>query len=159
MPSCETGVAVELQTETWSDFYKDAQFIFPIHWRELALNQDEIKIDVDLDGYLNMERLGRLLVITARSSGRLVGYFISFLMHHLHYKSTGTMAITDMYYVLPAYRNGTGMRLFIEWERILRERGVAFAMTSCKLHQDHQVLFEKLGWTFSDKTFVKYLRR
>jgi hypothetical protein len=145
------------RTESWESFYRDAEKIFPLHWKELALNQEKIKIDVDYEGYVNLEKLGRLLVVTARNDGKLCGYIIAFLMHHLHYKSAGTMALTDMYYVTPDARNGIGIALFAAFEGELKNRDVKLAMTSCKVHQDHQEVFERMGWTFSDKTFMKYL--
>lgn len=154
---CAKSIKTSFQTEGWESFYRDAKEIFPDHWRELALNQAHVRIDVDYEGYLALERLGRLLVLTARADGELKGYIIAFLMHHLHYKSTGLMALTDMYYVVPTERTGTGLALFVEFEKELRQRGIALAMTSCKVHQDHQKFLEGLGWTFSDKTFTKYL--
>jgi hypothetical protein len=146
-----------LQLESWGEFYPDAKFLFPLHWKELALNHAHIELDCDVEGYSNLEKLGRLLILSARSDGKLVGYITCFLMHHLHYKSSGLMALTDMYFVLPEFRHGTGVCLFLEWERILRERKVIQAITSCKVHQDHSKLFSKLGWTHSDNTFVKVL--
>ena len=68
------------------------------------------------------------------------------------------MGLTDMYFVLPAYRKGTGLRLFIESERELRKRGIVKAITSCKVHEDHTEFLEALGWTLSDYTFCKILK-
>lgn len=143
--------------EKWQPFYESARALFPRHWKELALNQDRIKIDVDYEAYVNLEKLGRLMIVASREDDELTGYIIIFLMPHLHYKSAGTMALTDMYYVVPEARSGTGLRLFVEMEKRLRGRKVTLAMTSCKVHEDHQQFFEKLGWVFSDKTFMKYL--
>lgn len=152
----QTG-CVTLQLERWADFYPDAQHLFPLHWRELALNQDPIPLDCDVEGYAALDNLGKLQILSARVDGKLVGYIMYFLHSHLHYKSTGLMALTDMYFVLPEYRRGTGLKLFREWERILKERGIVQAITSCKVHEDHTEFFEKLGWTHSDNTFVKVL--
>jgi hypothetical protein len=148
---------ISFQLEKWAGFYPDAKPLFDRHWRELALNQAEIPIDCDVERYQQMEDLGILLVLTARSGERLAGYLLSFLMPHLHYKSSGKMAITDMYFMLPEFRRGTGAQLFLEWERVLRSRSIKLAMTSCKVHQDHSRLFTRLGWTHSDNTFVKLL--
>lgn len=152
-----SACAVEFQLEPWVKFWTEGQIIFPQHWRELALNQTKIQMDVDAEGYATLERLGKLLVFTARSEGRLVGYILTLLMNHFHYKSAGPMALTDMYFVLPEFRHGAGARMFLAWENMLREHNVVQAITSCKVHQDHSRLFEKLGWTHSDNTFVKVL--
>lgn len=145
------------QREKWADFYRDGRVLFPQHWRELAVNQEKIVIDIDEPRYATMDEVGMLYILTARAGGRLVGYLMAFLMPHFHYKSAGTMAVTDMYFVLPEFRSGTGLRLFVEFERRMRELKVVQMITSCKVHQDHSRLFELLGWTWTDKTFVKVI--
>ena len=146
-----------IQVEPWATFYPDSKEIFPLHWRELALHQEQIPLSIDEAKYETLDKTGILLVITARDSGKLVGYYLWFLMPHLHYSNAGPMGLTDMYFVLPEYRQGTGARLFIASEHELRKRGIVKAITSCKVHEDHTIFLEHLGWTFSDKTFVKYL--
>jgi hypothetical protein len=88
---------------------------------------------------------------------RLIGYFVGFLFPHPHYFGSGLWGMTDMYFVLPEFRNGVGVRLFVAFENELRARGCVQAVTSCKLHEDHTALLEKLGWTWTDKTFQKHL--
>lgn len=146
------------QTERWAKFYPDSKVVFPLHWRELALNQAEIPLSIDEEKYANLDRLGILLIVTARLDGRLVGYYLWFLMPHPHYASSGPMGLTDMYFVLPEYRKGVGTKLFVASELELRKRGIVKAITSCKVHEDHTELLERLGWTFSDKTFCKLLK-
>lgn len=148
---------IRFSIERWAEFYPDVQAIFPQHWRELALDQNEIPIDIDAEKYAGLDAAGVLLIVAARNEGKLVGYHLSFLMPHPHYKSSGPMGMTDMYYVLPEFRNGAGFRLFAFWERELRKRGVKRAITSTKVHQDHSALFKALGWKHSDNTFVKLL--
>lgn len=101
---------------------------------------------------------GMLHVLGVWDNDRMVGYYIAFLMPHPHYASSGVMAITDVYYLLPEYRRGEwGIALFTEAERTLREKGVVKAYISCKVHQDHTKLFELLGWRKSDYSFIKLL--
>lgn len=156
MPS-SVKTEITFQLERWAGFYANGQKLFYDHWRELALNQDEIPIDIDVEGYQRLEDLGILMILTARADGELIGYVLSFLMPHLHYKSSGPMCMTDMYYVRPEFRHGVGALMFLRWERELKQRGIKKAITSTKVHQDHSQLFLKLGWTHSDNTFVKVL--
>ncbi len=158
MPSLiEQGVCT-FQIENWEKFFADVQPIFPLHWAELALDQDAVKLGIDNERYLQMQAAGMLHILTMRSAGELVGYYIAFVLPHTHYKDAGLMAFTDIYFVLPEFRKGpTGMALFIEAERTLKERGVKKAYLSCKVHMDHSKLFEALGWTFTDKSFTKYI--
>ena len=136
----------------------EAKNLFPLHWKELALFKDEIPMDMDEAKYAALEQNGVLLTVTARDKGRLVGYFTWFLMPHLHYASSGRMAITDMYFVLPEYRKGAGLKLFLESERVLREMGIVKAVTSCKVHMDNTPFLKKLGWQLTDYTFCKMMK-
>lgn len=147
---------IQFQEEHWADFCVDAQHLFPLHWKELALNQEVIQLDPDHDLYNAIDKSGQLMILTAREDGKLLGYNVYFIRNHMHYKLT-KVAMTDMYFVLPEARRGVGLKLFIEAEQRLKARGVKLAITSCKVHEDHERLFTRLGWTFSDKTFVKFI--
>lgn len=144
--------------ERWAEFYPDVKAIFPRHWEELALNRDQIPLSIDEAKYETLDAGGILLIITARDSGNLVGYYLWFLMPHMHYASSGPMGLTDMYFVLPEYRKGTGAKLFMFSEQQLRARGVVKAITSCKAHSDHSEFLDRLGWTLSDFTYIKLLK-
>jgi len=119
--------------------------------------QNEIPLSIDEDKYELLDRAGILLILTAREGAKLVGYYLWFLMPHPHYSKAGPMGMTDMYFVLPEYRNGVGLRLFIASETELRKRRVIKAITSCKVHEDNSALLERLGWTKTDYQFCKYL--
>jgi hypothetical protein len=149
--------SVTFQRERWARFYEDGKELFPLHWRELAVNQERIVMDIDESRYAKMEELDMLYLLGARDGENLVGYLMAFLMPHFHYKSSGKMAVTDMYWVRPEYRNGLGLRMFVEFEKRMRELKVVQMITSCKVHQDHSRLFELLGWTWTDKTFCKVI--
>lgn len=150
---------INYRFESWRDFMADGDKLFPLHWEEMALDKESIKPAADHERYIKLDDMGLLQVTTARTAGRLIGYAINFLMVHMHYKESGLMAMADMYFILPDFRNGgCGVRLFAEMEKGLKARGVVRAHMSCKVHQDHQELFEKMGWRFTDKTFSKMLK-
>lgn len=128
--------------------------LFAEHFRELGVNQQHLKPIADEPRYAQLEAVGILFLLTVRVEGKLVGYFTGFTMPHLHYLGAGPWAMTDMYYVQPEYRRGAGLKLFRAFKQIARERGCKFAVTSCKVHEDHSVLLEKLGAKWTDKTFV-----
>ena len=148
---------IAVQVESWSSMLPEARELFPLHWKELAVFQEHIKIGLDEAKYNALEQAGILLTLTARADGRLVGYYTWFLMPHPHYGTSGPMGMTDMYFILPEFRRGAGAKLFIKSEHALRERGVIKAITSCKVEHDHTALLERLGWTLTDFTFCKYL--
>jgi GNAT superfamily N-acetyltransferase len=95
-----------MQVESINSCIDEIKPLFYKHWREIAGNQDTIPLDPDFDRYYNLEDSGVLRIFTARSDGKLVGYFISFIMPHMHHKST-IYGLVDMLYVIPDYRGGT----------------------------------------------------
>lgn len=152
-------MAVTYQTETFNQYYADAsESLLAIHYEQLAGDKDAIPLDPDVDKYNEIEALGRLLVVTARKDGKLIGYHLLFIDTHLHYKTT-LHAFTDIYYLAKEHRTGrTGYRLFTEVEKILREKGVVKWATGTKIHEDHTRLFEALGFTCNEKSFKKILK-
>lgn len=148
---------ITFQEEPFAKFFKDGQALFVQHHKELALNQEKIEMEMDEQKYQALEDAKILFVLTVRDQGYLIGYLVAFIMPHMHYKSAGLMALTDMYFIRPLSRRGAGARMFIEFEKRMKARGVVQIMTSCKKHQDHSQLLEKLGWNNTDFTFTKVL--
>ena len=148
---------ITVQVETWDSCVAEMRAVWPKHWEEIALDKDTILQDMDEDRYKQMDTIGMLHITTVRADSILVGYAINFVITHYHYKSSGLMSMADMYYILPEY-SVVGARMFAEMERSLRDRGVVRGHMSCKVHQDHQALFERLGWEFTDKTFSKLFK-
>lgn len=105
--------APEFGWERFSAIAHELPPLFIEHWRELALNQDVIPLDMDWDKYYRLDVEGILRVLTARlPTGKLVGYVFLMAGPHLHYKST-LWGHVDMYWMDPTVRAGwTGVRLF-----------------------------------------------
>jgi len=146
------------QRERWATFVKDAMPIFPLHYMELALDQDKVRLCLDFSRYEAADREGQLHLVTMREDGKLAGYWIGAVMLHLHYADAGPMAIVDIYFVLPEYRvGGNGAKLLLEVERTLKERGVVKIYQSCKVHSDQSGLFKALGYKPTDYVFTKFI--
>jgi len=149
---------LRIQTETWTAIDQEIEEVAGFHWDELALDKLLFERDLDHERYLKMDELGMMHVVTARDENKLVGYIVCFVMPHLHYKSSGLTALADMYFLMRQYRNGAGVRMFMEMERGLKAKGVIRAHMSCKVHENHTKLFEAMGWDLTDLTFSKVLR-
>lgn len=120
--------------------------LLPIHYKELALNQDKVPLSPQFDRYIDAENRGELLFISLRSAGEIVGYFIGFVAPALHYSTCLTCQM-DIFYVLPEYRGGgAGFQLFKFVEKNLKQRGVQRMFVGSKMHKDASWLFEKLGY-------------
>lgn len=120
--------------------------ILPLHYSELALNQDKVPLSPQFDKYIAAEKAGDLLFIVLRSSGEMVGYFIGFISLGLHYSTCLTCQM-DIFYVHPDHRgNGAGFQLFKYVEQQLKKRKVQRLFVGSKMHKDASWLFEKLGY-------------
>ena len=67
---------VKYQQEFLSQVESDTQTLIELHWEEIALNQDKIKLNPDWQAYHNLEAEGKLKIFTARDRDSLVGYFV-----------------------------------------------------------------------------------
>lgn len=121
--------------------------LLPIHYKELALNQDKVPLSPQFDKYIATEKQGGLIFVTLRSAGQMVGYFIGFIAPGLHYSTCLTCQM-DIFYVLPEHRgSGAGFQLFKFVEQQLKKRGVQRMFVGSKMHKDASWLFEKLNYT------------
>ncbi|WP_335954048.1 GNAT family N-acetyltransferase, partial [Acinetobacter higginsii] len=110
--------------------------LLPIHYQELALNQDKVPLSPQFDKYIAAEHSGELLFIGLRKSGELIGYFIGFVAPGLHYSTCLTCQM-DIFYVHPDHRgSGAGLQLFKFVEDQCKKRGVQRLFVGSKLHKD-----------------------
>jgi L-amino acid N-acyltransferase YncA len=148
---------ITYQVERWPDCVAELRELWLAHWAEVAMNKDTIKLDPWEAAYVELDRLEQLVIVTVRRAGELVGYHISIVRMHLHYQAT-LHAFTDVYYLKPEERQGmAGVRLFSEVERALRARGVQKMFTGTKLSLDMGRIFERLGWTETERLYTKYI--
>jgi GNAT superfamily N-acetyltransferase len=77
------------------------------------------KFDPDYAGYIRGQTAGKIVLITAKDDGILVGYIVFCVNTHIRYKST-LYASEDLYYVVPSHRRqGIAKRLFEVAEKTL----------------------------------------
>jgi len=129
------------------------------HWREVAQYPEVQVLDPDWQIYEQMERSGKLWVLTARDGGRLVGYIVMMLSRHLHYRSL-TIAIDDIHFIHPDYRKGlTGYRMIRTTVKAMQALGVRMCTFRTKAAKDHGQLFRRLGFEPNDIVYAKILER
>lgn len=144
-------------TEDWSDCVPELVGLWPAHWNEVATHKDKIPLDPNHVEYERCNALGQLHLTAARCNGDLAGYLTAIVRPHLHYAHS-LSAFYDLYYLAPPYRRGmNGVRLFKEAERALKARGVERMFTGTKLSKDAGRIFERLGWTETERLFVKWI--
>lgn len=148
---------VTYAVETLAIARAEMEALFPLHWAEVAVNRDVIKLDPDWPSYYALERAGQFHLLVCRVDGKMAGYHICFVRPHLHYRES-LSAITDIFFIHPDYRAGRiGVQLFKESEKVLRARGVQKIFLGCKVSKDLTPLFERLGYTKIEFVFAKVL--
>jgi hypothetical protein len=152
-----THATVVFAVEPYQQVLPELKELIGLHWKEIALNQDKIKLAPDYDGYAAMCGKGILHIITARHEEKLVGYFVSLVGKHLHY-ANDVMGIGDIFFLKPEYRKGmTGVNLLRVFEAEMRKLGVRKIIAGTKLHHNLTRVFEHLGWKETDRMFAKWI--
>jgi hypothetical protein len=144
--------AVETLAECWDE----GQALLRLHWREVAIDQDLIPLDVDFEIYQLIEHRGELQLVTMRDDqGNLCGYHVAFIRPHMRYRTSLT-GFFDVFFIHPEHRKGlAAWRLFKFVEAECARRGVQRMYATCKLSLDLSALFIRLGWTEIERVFTK----
>lgn len=160
--------------EPLEDVLPELKLHFATHWRELALNQDQVPLSPQYDRYLAKAAAGEIVCVVGRDVGQVVAYYVGFVGPGLHY-STCLTCVTDIWFVNPTHRTGTaGIRLLKAVEAELRRRGVQRWFLGGKIARrggevnergrelrevttDPSALFERLGAERVEITYSKWL--
>lgn len=151
---------VQIQSESYSDeLIAEMEPMLRAHWQEIATFKDKIPLDPDFPMYAKLDAMGKLLCLTARMDGRLVGYCVTFLTRSGHYKST-LSGLNDVIYVDPDYRSGTlGLRLIREAETRMENLGVVKPIWHVKPGTTMHSLMLRLGYVEDEIMMAKVFDR
>lgn len=148
---------LKYQQEFLNQVKSDIEPLIELHWEEIALNQDKIKLNPDWDAYHSLEGEGRLKIFTARSGNDLVGYFVVILGTNIHYKDH-LFASNDIIYLHKDYRKGfAGIRLINFAEKCLKEDGVSVLLINIKTHKPFDKVLERLKFKPIERVFSKFI--
>ena len=148
---------VAFQVERVTDILDEVKPLLEMHWREIALYQDQFPLNPDYEKYKSLDAAGVVHIVTARIGGELIGYYISFIMPHMHYRDC-IVAMNDILFLKKEYRQGrTGMKLIAFAEQDLKRTGVKRIMMHVKTTHDFGQLLERMGFTNTERTFEKLL--
>ena len=118
--------------EAYEEVIDDIVTLLPEHHAELALYQDAIPLEPDLEFYRAASAANILRIYTARLGQDLIGYAIYLTRFHPHYKSH-RWAVCDIVWIAPEHRNvGVGQGLYDFLERDLRKDGPVVIHTTAK---------------------------
>lgn len=128
------------------------------HWKEIALNQDEIPLDVDWTVYEAMEQAGILVFISCRRDSALIGYSAFVVKPHPHYKST-VFAMNDVIFLKEEFRRGRiGYGLIKASENAVRDKGAEKISWHVKITNDWTALLSRMGYEIEEMNCGKLLR-
>ena len=148
---------ITYQEEPYPKLVEELKVLLPLHYAEVAEDQDRIPLDPDWGEYMNMHCSGILHIFTAREGKELVGYHVNIVKKGLHYKSN-LFAMTDIFYLKPELRGvGAGLKMFVFVHEELKKMGVEKIFTGYKVKHDLSKLFDGLGYRLSDKFYTKLL--
>jgi GNAT superfamily N-acetyltransferase len=150
-------MGISYQVEAVTNLIEEIKPLLQSHYEEIARHKDKIKLNPDYDKYIELDRIGLVHVVTARDEGSLVGYFISFVISHLHYKDH-IMSTNDILYISPSHRKGTtALKLIRFTESTLKSRGVTKILINMKLAHDFSSLLERMGYVEIERVYEKML--
>ena len=146
------------QQEFLDQVKDDILSLLDLHYKEIALNQDKIKLNPDWDVYSELEQQGKLKIFTARDNDTLVGYFVVVVGVNMHYKDH-TFACNDIIYLNKDYRKGfAGIKLIKFAKKCLTEDGVSVLAINTKVHQPFDKVLERLGFNLIERVYSSYLQ-
>lgn len=137
---------VEFQQELIYDVVEEIESLLELHYQELTLNKDKVKLKPIWSKYADLERADALVVYTAREGGKLIGYSVFFVNRHLHYEDL-VHAQNDILYLHPDHRLGmTGIRLIKFSEQQLKALGVNKVTWHAKHNTSLIPILTRLGY-------------
>ena len=153
------------------------------HYLEIATDREVKTLDINWGRYYELERINCLHIMTARDfddgmlsteplgaimtndpnviergyRGNLIGYFVSFVMSHLHYQQT-TYAMNDIFYVSPEHRRGlVGYKLMKKAAHDLKNLGADILTMHMKTDYPFRNLLIRQGYTLTEEIWEKVL--
>ena len=146
------------QQEFLSQVENDILVLIDLHYKEIALNKNKVKLNPDWDVYRDLEDQGKLKIFTARDDTTLVGYFVVVVGTNMHYKDH-TFACNDIIYLHKDYRKGfAGIKLIKFAKKCLTDDGVSILTINTKVHQPFDKVLDRLGFNLIERVYSSYLQ-
>jgi len=148
---------ITYQVEDYEDILEELTELYPLHYDEVGMDKEHIKLEPNVDAYRRLRSNGALYIVTVRDGDKLVGYHKIIVSYHLHFKSLKA-AYTDLYFLLPEYRKGfVGINLFKFSEEEMKKIGVKKLYTMTKVKKDNSALFQRLEYVQAEYAYTKYI--
>lgn len=128
------------------------------HVEELTTRKDLMVLDPDWAKYQALEAAGIVLALFAWAGDELIGYSVTFIGPHLHYKQL-RYAHNDVLFLAQNYRGAprVGMQLIAETERLAKERGARLMTWHAKQGTALDSLLRREGYAVQDILYTREL--
>lgn len=131
--------------------------LLELHYQELCMNKEVVKLNPIWPQYRAVEQAGKLGVYTVRDDGVLVGYAAFFVTPHMHYADL-MLATNDVLFLRSDYRLGTTGTRFVKYcAQSLKIRGAHKIAFHIKLTLDWSPILVRLGYAIEEITVAKLL--
>ena len=151
---------ITYQVEDYLQCLPELKDCYPEHFEELAADKKDIPLNPDYETYAMMAKAGVLHLVTVRVDGVLVGYHLSMIDPHLHYKQSLT-CFTDIFLIRKPYRHLEnsliGLKLFKFMEESVKQKGVQRIYMGTKLHMDIDPILNRLGYNPKERLYTKVI--
>ena len=144
---------ITFQEETLEQI-RDEEFedILKLHSKELT--EFSFQLNPNWDTYQQLEDIDALHIVTARDNEKLVGYYVSIITTHHHYKDA-LIAENDLHYILPEYRKGwLGYKFLKQAIQFLKDRNVDIILHTMKADHSYLPITKRLGFKLTDYKLV-----
>ena len=140
--------------ETFKEVFEEIQELLKKHKEEIGMFGKDIELDPDWEMYKTLAEAGILNIITMRMRGHLLGYYISFIVRHLHYNVK--VSSNDILYIEKGYR-GHALSFFKYIQKNLKVKGIIIMSFNIKPIVDFRTVAEYLGFELLEYTYFKRL--
>ena len=149
---------IRFQIDSVKDIQLEVEDVLEGAWRETVDHKELLSYDdndVDWEFYVDTEDAGTLHVLTARDSGKLIGYNFLMIMEHPHYKVLH--AVSDMIWVKDSYRGqGLGKKLISFSENYLEHIGGGLMVYNFKVGKPHPNM-DSMDYKHTENVFTKVI--
>lgn len=153
-------MAITIQVERFNDVIEEVQPLLDRNWEEIANYRDFVPLAPNYARFAVLATAEKIIVVTARENGALVGYASFILDTQLHY-ATVLLAENGIIWVAPEKRGKrVGLRLIQAAEREVVSRGACIMRFREKIN--HPLLGKILtimGYTKTEIIHEKILQR
>lgn len=146
--------SIVYQIEPFADCVFEIRQHVGAHWDEVASRKDIRELAPDWEAYLQMDRLGRITLGTARQAGRLTGYLV--MVHRPDLNSKATMAAESaVYYVERRPMRGLVQRNLIRFVRDhLLAKGIQYQRFRNKLTNPNDAILRNCGFEPDEMLYI-----